>query len=124
MAVVLEGLDARPDASLEPDGAAVRKRPVEQQRAHRQQPSSHLEKVIEHFLLLDLPSQRLREVGEKRQARLPGLGGSLREVEISDVDRHHLDQGLVDHWVHHRLHLGVEPMHVAVRVLDPNQLLP
>ena len=122
--VVFERLDSGSDAGRELDRAAVRKRPIEKQRANRQQPPSHLQEVIEDLLLFDLSRQRLREVGQERQTGLPGLSGGLRQVQIGDIDRDHLNQGFVDDRIHHRLHLGIEPVHGAVGVFDPNQLVP
>jgi hypothetical protein len=63
---------------------------------------------------MPLPSDNGRYSSSERRGKSPR----------PDVDGHHLDQGFVDHRIHHRLHLGIQPVDIALGVLDPNELLP
>ena len=95
--------------------AAVRQRSVEQQGPKREEFPPRLEKALENPMFLDLPGQGLCKAGEEGEAGLASFGRAPGEVEVGDIGRHHLNQGLADHRIDHRVHLGVEPMNVPVR---------
>ena len=75
-------------------------------------------------MLLDLPGQGLSKAGEEGESGLASFGRAPGEVEVCDIGRYQLNQGLADHRIDHRVHLGVEPMNVAVGTLDPNYFFP
>ena len=75
-------------------------------------------------MLLDLSGQGLRKAGEEGESRLASFGRAPGEVEVGDIGRYQLDQGFADHRIDHRVHLGVEPMNVAVRILDAHHFFP
>ncbi len=120
--VALEGLDPRSAARHQLQAAAGR--PVEEERAQGQQIAAEVEEAVEDALLLDLAGHGLGDRREEGEPRLPSFGGAPGDVEVGDVGGHHLDQCLVGHRVHQRLHLGAQPVDASRLVLDPDHLLP
>ena len=119
-----QGVDPGTGGRLDREVRAVRTGPVQQQRGDRVDLLPEVEEALEDALVLGLPGDGLRDVGEERHPGLPRLGDPAGQEEVADIRRHQLDKGLAGHRIGDRDELGVEPVHLAAGIGNPDHRLP